>query len=200
MVVQERLLTVEEFETQYLNKRYELVRGVPIAMTPTGMLHQIVSATFVAKLWIHVSANQLGYVGSSEGGYVLSRDPDIVRGADASFIAFERVPKSGLQDGFFPVPPDLAVEVVSPNDRASEIMDKVEEYLQAGVRLVLVIYPKQRKVMIYRLNGTAQILTGDDVISGEDVVPGFLLPLSELWPSEPLSDQTQSASQPTEEM
>ena len=196
MIAQTRLLTIAEFEAQYLNKRYELVRGVPVEMSLTGMLHQIIAATVVAKLWAHVNANHLGYVGSSEGGYILARNPDIIRAADASFIAFEHVPKSGLQDGFFPVPPDLAVEVVSPNDRADAIMEKTEEYLQAGVRLIWMIYPKQRKVLVYRLNGTVQSLTGDDMISGEDVLPGFTLPLNELWPSKPPADQ---ADQPLPE-
>ncbi len=185
MIVQDRLLTVENFEAQYLDKRYELLRGVPVEMSTTGMLHQIVSAAIVAKLWTHVTANWLGYVGSSEGGYILARNPDVVRAADASFIAFERVPKSGLQDGFFPVAPDLAVEVVSPNDRADAIMDKIEDYLHAGVQLVWMIYPKQHKALIYRLNGTIQILTGDEAISGEDVLPSFAVPLNDLWPSNP---------------
>jgi len=177
------LLTAEQFWELYENKPFELINGVPVEMSPTGALHQVVSLNCGAILREFVLKNRLGYVGASEGGYKLATNPDIIRGADASFIRFERV-SGEIPDGYFPVAPDLAVEVVSPGDRASEIMEKVNEYRAAGTPLIWVIYPKLRQVMVYHSGRDAQVLSGTDQLEGGDVLPGFSISITDLWPPE----------------
>jgi Uma2 family endonuclease len=198
-LIETKLMTADEFWLEYEGKPYELIRGIPvrmasnegasIEMSPTGGLHQVVAANCVAILREFVLKNRLGYVGSSEGGYKLTTNPDVIRGTDASFISFARLP-DGIPDGYIPVPPDLAVEVVSPHDRAGDILEKVDEYRAAGTSLVWVIYPKQRQVMVYHSGRDAQLLSGDDRLDGGDVLPGFSVSITELWPSEPPKSQS----------
>ncbi len=184
-LIDQQLLTADEFWAQYEGKRYELVKGVPVAMSPTGGSHQVIAANCVRLLGNFVVEHPIGYVGSSEGGYRLTRNPDILRAPDASFISFKRLSGHSLPDAFFPLAPDLAVEIVSPDDRAAEIAQKVNEYLTYGTRLVWIIYPKQQEVMVYRPGGAAQVLSSDDRLDGGDVLPGFSISIRELWPIVP---------------
>lgn len=193
-LIETKLMTADEFWLEYEGKPYELIKGIPVRMpsdegsllkmSPTGGLHQVVAANCVAILREFVLKNRLGYVGSSEGGYQLTTNPDVIRGTDSSFISFARLP-DGLPDGYIPVPPDLAVEVVSPHDRAGDILEKVDEYRAAGTSLVWVIYPKQRQVMVYRPGRDAQLLSGDDQLDGGDVLPGLSFSIMVLWPPVP---------------
>jgi Uma2 family endonuclease len=108
-------------------------------------------------------------------------DPTKVRKPDVSFIQASRLPASERPTGHCQIAPDLAVEVVSPNDLFEDVSRKVEEYLAAGVRLVWVIDPKAERVFIYRQDGSATILTNKDSLDGEDVVPGFLCAIADLF-------------------
>lgn len=112
-------------------------------------------------------------------------DPDKVRKPDVSFVRAGRVPEEQVRKGHIRVPPDLAVEVTSPNDLIDEVSDKVVEYLNAGVRLVWVIHPPTRRVCVHRPPGAAggpiSPLLDTDVITGEDVVPGFVCPVAEFF-------------------
>ena len=109
-------------------------------------------------------------------------DPDRVRRADASFIARGRLPNETLPRGHCRTAPDLAVEVVSPNDLYYEVDQKVREYLSAGVKLVWVVNPDSRTVRIHRLNGPPSDLGENDTINGEDVLPGFVCRFAEFFP------------------
>ncbi|HEY7329790.1 MAG TPA: Uma2 family endonuclease [Gemmataceae bacterium] len=100
--------------------------------------------------------------------------PSKVRRPDTVFIRLQRLSlEQATTEGHCPVAPDLAVEVISPNDTAYEIDEKVREFLDAGVLLVWVVNPEQRTVKIHRASGTGTILQENDEISGEDVIPGF---------------------------
>jgi Uma2 family endonuclease len=103
-----------------------------------------------------------------------------VRSPDASFVARGRFPEDRVPEGFADVPPDLAVEVLSPDDRPRAILDKVGEYLQAGVRLVWVIDPKAGRAVIYRSLTDVRELKGTEDLDGEDVLPGFRCSLGEI--------------------
>src|SRR5665213_1372063 len=98
---------------------------------------------------------------------------DTVRFPDVSLLSADRDAEAGVDPGFMPIPPDLAVEVLSPNDRVSDIYQKVTEYLKAGVKLVWLVNPYWRHVHIYRADGSVQLLTEPDEITGESVLPGF---------------------------
>ena len=98
-----------------------------------------------------------------------------------SYISAERITADVELVGHCDIVPDLAVEVISPNDRYYEVEEKVDEYLKAGVRLVWVVDPLAKTIRIHRANGTVQDLNLTDELSGEDVVAGFLCPVSEVF-------------------
>jgi Uma2 family endonuclease len=181
MVVQERLYTADELWEAFGNtKRLELVKGVPVHMSPTGEEHSVVSMWIGHLILNFVEAHDLGEVTAAEGGFVLSTDPDTVRAPDVGFIAKARL-TGPTSPRYFSGPPDLAVEVVSPNDTASEIHDKVFDYLRAGTRLVWVVYPHSRTVAVYGPDITARFLDRDGVLDGGDVLPGLTLPVREVF-------------------
>ena len=164
--------------------RYELLRGELKRMSPAGNRHGRLAANIAASLWIHVRANGLGTVYAAETGYQLASAPDHVRAPDVSFIGRERLERTGETDGYWPGAPDLAVEVVSPGDRRAEVEEKVRDWLDAGAGMVLVVdFHRGRTVRIHRPPSHVVDLTGDDVVDGGDVVPGWRLPVSEIFDS-----------------
>ncbi len=153
------------------HKRTELVRGVMIVSEPTGFRHGVVAVRLVQLLANYVSERGLGLV-LGEAGFKLESDPDTVRGPDVSFVSRDRVPDP-LPKGYAAFAPDLAVEVLSPNDRPGEVLAKVADYLSAGSRLVWVVDPERRHARIYRADGGEALVGEDGALDGEDVVPGF---------------------------
>ena len=123
----------------------------------------------------------LGKIVAAETGFVLVRDPDTVRGSDIAFIHKDRIPAAGLPKKFIPFAPDVAVEVVSPNDTMDEVEEKVAEWLAAGTKLVWVVLPKRRVIKVYRSSTDVTILTDKDELDGGEVMPGFRLPLPVAW-------------------
>ena len=161
--------------------RYELVKGELFEMPPAGGRHGSVAMRIGILLGAHVMENQLGETFAAETGYILRRDPDTVRAPDASFIARDRLPPEELPAGYFDIMPDLAVEVLSPNDRLDEVRAKVADWLQAGVRLVWVIDPATRSAVVYRSASDGQELTEGESLDGADVIPGFTCQIRELF-------------------
>jgi Uma2 family endonuclease len=157
-------------------RKHELVDG-RIRMSPAGYRHGRVSAALLRRLGTFVKEHQLGDVVDSGTGFRLPGGN--VRLPDAAFVAKDRFAGKQEPEGFSDVPPDLAVEVLSPDDRAREVLDKVGEYLQAGVRLVWVIDPKRRTAAVYRSLTDVQQLGPQDFLDGEDVLPGFRCRLGE---------------------
>ena len=183
MSAQKTLITADELlRLPAKGYRYELVRGELIKMPPAGAQHGGIAAKIAHRLLAHVEANRLGVVFGAETGFWIHRNPDTVRAPDAAFIANERLPEGGLPAGYFEGAPDLAVEVVSPNDTASEVQAKVEDWLRAGVRLVWVVYPESRSVTVFRSWADARMLTPADTLTGDPVLPGFTCPVQELFP------------------
>ena len=175
-------ITAEElFKLPDDGMRRELVGGELREMAPAGARHGSVAATLAILLGQHVRVNRLGMVLAAETGFRLSRDPDTVRAPDVSFVARERVPAGGPPEGYWDLAPDLAVEVVSPNDTAADVQSKVQMWLEAGVRLVWVVYPGTRSVVAHKSLKEASTLTGPDTLTGSDVVPGFECPVAEFF-------------------
>jgi Uma2 family endonuclease len=174
------LLTAEELERLNLpNKRTELVRGQLVVREPAGFTHGDVAMRLAALLFNFVEANALGRVYAAETGFTLFRGPDTVRAPDAAYIRKERIPDPPPR-GFAELPPDLVIEVLSPDDRAGEIRDKVDDWLQAGCRLVWIVDPERRRGRVYRPDGSEVALAEGDAFDGEDVLPGFSLPLTDV--------------------
>lgn len=125
----------------------------------------------------------LGMVWPNDNGYQCFPDaPRKVRRADASFIKHARLPRDWQSLGYSRTPPDLAVEVVSPNDPAIDVEAKLVEYLKAGVSLIWVVYPEIRTVRVHRADFSAAYLTETDNLSGEDVLPGFVCRVGAIFP------------------
>lgn len=178
MTVQEKFVTAEEFATLPDDGAWhDLVRGVIVEVGRPKPRHSTIQVRFARYIGEFVDDHNLGLV-TTEGGYVLARNPDTVRGPDVAFISKERLPEPNL-DEYIPMAPDLVVEIVSPGDTATEITDKVSEYFAAGARLVWVAYSD--KVYVYHNSLSIEVVPGDGVLDGEDVLPGFKLPLREVF-------------------
>ena len=178
-----RLMTAEELaRLPEDGRRYELVHGKLIRMSPSSIRPSAVVGKMMFRLSTFVERRKLGVYGSGEGGFRLASEPDTVRAPDVWFLRAERVPVGGLPDGFFPGAPDLAVEVLSPTDRFVDVLQKVEDYLRAGTQLVWVIDPEGRSAGVFRPGGMPSLLGEDGVLDGEGVVPGFTVALRELLP------------------
>jgi Uma2 family endonuclease len=161
--------------------RTELVKGELIRMSPSGGPHGKVAAAVADILRAFVRPRRLGIVFGAETGFVLERDPDTVRGADAAFVSNARLPGGELPEGFFPAAPDLAVEVLSPDDRAAEVEEKVAEYLAAGARAVWVLSPRARTLTAHRPGGEARRLGPDETVDGGEALPGFAVKVAEFF-------------------
>ncbi|MCP5097929.1 MAG: Uma2 family endonuclease [Chloroflexi bacterium] len=162
--------------------RQELIRGELIPMSPASTKHGYIAMRLGAILWNYSSEKGLGRIFAAETGFTISRNPDTVRAPDVAFVAKEHIPPEGVPEtGFWAIAPDLAAEIVSPNDRMSDIQDKVTDYLAAGVKLVWIVDPKTRTITVYQSLKNVQVLINEDVLDGQDVLPGFQLPLSKLF-------------------
>jgi Uma2 family endonuclease len=153
----------------------ELVDG-EIRVSPAGFRHGHVSVELSTRLASFVKARRLGSVVDSNTGFRLPGGN--VRLPDVAFVARGRFEGDKLPIGFSPVPPDLAVEVLSPSDRPRQVLDRIGEYLGAGVRLVWVIDPEGRKATVYRSLTDVKTIGEAGALEGEDVVPGFACPLA----------------------
>ena len=180
MATTEQLVTTEEL----LNMpddgfRYELVRGELRQMPPAGTDHGAYAENVSFSLSTHARANDLGRMYIAETGFRLSSDH--VRVPDTAFVRRERVKPTGEMPGFFPGAPDLAVEVISPSDTYSEVEEKVADWLDAGTRAVVVVDPRRRTVKVHRSVTDAAVLTEADTLAVEDVVPGWEMPVREIF-------------------
>ena len=159
--------------------RYELIKGELRRMAPAGMEHGEVGVTFTMRLWNWVSPRGLGRVYPADTGFFLAHEPDTIVAPDASFVRADRLPPPSERRGYSPVVPDLAVEVVSPSDTQPEVDEKVALYMDAGVPLLWVAYPKRRVVRVHRPDREPVEFGEGDVLDGEDVLPGFRLPVAD---------------------
>ena len=132
-------------------RRLELVKGKVYEMAPAGGEHGEVAGTALILLGSHIRNNRLGRVYAAETGFMLARDPDTVRAPDVAFVSTERLPEGRSPRSYPELAPDLAVEVISPNDRMREVLDKVANWLESGTRMVWLIDPIRRTVTVFRL-------------------------------------------------
>jgi Uma2 family endonuclease len=173
-MVQPRLLTAEEFmklPNPLDGSEQELVKGVIVTMPPPKGRHGVVCSRVNRLIGNYVEERKLGIVTSNDTGVILERDPDTVRGPDVAFWSRSR--QAEVPEGYFEVPPDLALEVLTPDTNRKKLRDKIKEYLFAGTRLVWVVDPEDRTVTIHRGPDEARILFESAELDGEDVLPGF---------------------------
>ena len=174
-------ITAEELLHMPDGDRYELVDG-ELQELDRGAISSWVGNQAAKRITVFVDDNHLGWVFGSDAGYCIYEDPNQVRRPDASFVARSRLEE--LPERYLRVAPDLVIEVVSPNDRYYEVERKVDEYLEAGVRMVWVINPELRTVRVFRKSESGPIdRHAGDELSGEDVLPGFTCRVAELFPA-----------------
>jgi Uma2 family endonuclease len=177
----DRTYTPEELLALEDGTKYELIDGIPVERH-VSVKSSHVGVRFAAKWFDHAETTGVGEVYASDLQVrAFPWDPRLVRKPDAAFIRTERVPQE--DSGFLEIAPDAVVEVISPNDVMQEVREKVEQWLRAGVRMVWVAYPPQREITVYRPGSKPMLLTADDEIPGEDVIPGFQCPVADLFPA-----------------
>ncbi|CAN5219788.1 Uma2 family endonuclease [soil metagenome] len=167
-------MTAQEL-LQYSHEPYrqELIDGTLYEMEPTGAEHGVVEGKIFASLSHHVEAANLGTTFVGDVGFQTARDPDTVRGPDVAFVTRQRVEETGIPRGYWPGAPDLAVEVVSPNDRHSGVEGKALHWLAAGARAVVVVDPVRRTAKVYRARDDIRVLNEDERLDLGDIVPGW---------------------------
>jgi Uma2 family endonuclease len=174
----DKLLTADEYSRLPDDGwRYELQAGILLSEPQPLLRHAQVQAELIYVLKAFVERLRLGAV-FGPGGYLLSSDPDTVRGPDVSFVRADRFDPEEAAHGFFRGAPDLAIEILSPSNRPGEMHAKVADYLAAGAMLVWVIDPEHRIVTIYRTLLSPRRIGSDGTLDGEDVLPGFSVPAS----------------------
>ena len=161
--------------------RYELVQGELRQMAPAGEEHSITTMSIGASLYAYVRANNLGRVYAAEAGFKITTDPDTVRAPDVAFVRRERIEASGIAKGYREGAPDLVVEVISPGDLYTDVDEKVADWLDAGTRMVIIVNPRKRTVKVYRSASDIKLLQEGDTLDGGDVVPGWQMPVKEIF-------------------
>jgi Uma2 family endonuclease len=175
--------TPDDLLTMPDGNRYELVDGQLVEKN-MGAESDWIAFRTTKLLAIHVDDNELGDIFGSETGYTcFAAHPRMVRKPDGSFIARGRLPGGRIPKGHIPVAPDLAIEVISPNDSYYDVDAKVHLYREAGIPLIWVINPDNRTVKVYAADRDYPIeLTDADELDGGDVLPGFRCRVSEIFP------------------
>jgi Uma2 family endonuclease len=177
----EALITAEELARLPDLGSCELVNGRIVHLSPTQPLHGLFEGRLGMQLALYAQSSGRGQVLFGEVGLWTRRGPDTVRGADLVFISHERWARRNPK-GFLDVPPELVVEILSPDDRYGEVMEKLEEYLALGVDLVWIVDPERRCVLAYRgsLFEVERFEEGDTLMD-EEILPGFSLPVAEIF-------------------
>lgn len=180
MAVTVQITTAEQLLHAPELGRCELVRGELIMMSPAGFEHGRVVVNVTLPLAEYLKQHPLGILAGAETGFRIASDPDTVRAPDVAFIRRDRVPPPTFR-GFFQGAPDLAVEVLSPEDRASEVLAKVGDWLDAGCRAVWVVDPSTRTVSVYESRSQIRVLGDQETLTGGEVLPGFRVLVADIF-------------------
>lgn len=182
MATQSKLMTAEELlEMPDDGMAHELVRGELRTMPPPGLRHEAIALRVGVRFAPFIEAHELG-IAVGGPGFRIEHDPDTVRAPDFAFIAAGRLPPGEVPAGYPNLAPDLLVEVVSPSDSAADVHEKILQWLAAGTRMALVLYPKSRSMALYRSATDIQLLGPDDIFDGADVLPDFSCRVRDLFP------------------
>lgn len=164
-----------------MGKRYELVLGELRVMSPAGWRHGNVVSNLHNMLGRCIEDNKLGMMFGAETGFRLARNPDTVRAPDIAFIAGKNLPAKLPTEAFWPGAPDLAVEVLSPDDRTGEVDEKIDAWLNAGCVAVWIVDPKLETVTIYQSQRVVTAFTTGQTLDGGDVLPGFTCQVDDIF-------------------
>jgi Uma2 family endonuclease len=182
--VSQKLLSAKEFARlpdPADGSQQELVKGVVVTLPVPKTRHGLCCSKTDRRLAWFIEQNDLGTLTCNDAGFVVERDPDTVFGPDLAFWTKDRLPVLP-EDDYTDIPPDLAVEVVSPSDTHSRLLSKVIQYLKCGVKLIWLIDPELRIATTYRALDQSRVLEENEVLTGEDILPGFQCKVADLLP------------------
>ena len=184
MATRTGLLTADEYyvRAQRTHEFSELVRGEVRPVSPAGGRHGVIGGNLLVALTLYLREHPNGRVFGDNVGFRLPiphEEHDTVRSPDVAFVSFDRMRDVPVR--FLPVAPDLAVEVLSPNDTVRELEERLDDYFAAGTRAVWVIDPDRRAVAMHSATGPTRRLREPDTLEGGDVVPGFAMPVRALF-------------------
>ncbi len=151
-------------------------------MSPAKGRHGAVAMNIGHALLGFLDTHTLGAVFDSSTGFVISHDPDTVRAPDVSFLSSERLKGQDL-DAFLEGAPDLAVEVLSPSNTEAELRERMADFFAAGCRVVWIVDPLRRSIVVHRPDTSPAILAENDTLTEEELLPGFSLVVREIFPS-----------------
>jgi Uma2 family endonuclease len=180
-MVATRPITIEEFERMALDGRWELIDGEPVEMTPSADESSSIGAMILGFLAQYVRERRLGRLYGADGGFVLFPDRPTVRVPDVAFVRAERAPQGTARKSFPRLAPDLAVEVLSPSDRTSEVVAKLAMYQEAGVPLIWLVDPDNETVTVIAAGQPTRVVKQGDTLDGGDILPGFSVPVAEIF-------------------
>ena len=181
MATTDKLVTADELlEMPEITCRYELVRGELRSRPFVGHVQGRIATNVLTSLYTHAKSNGLGEA-LPVTGFILALRPDHVRAPSVAFVRRARVDAVADVEGFFPGPPDLAVEVVSPDDLYMDVYERIADYLAAGILAVIVVDPSRRVVKVHRSRGNTVELGEGDTLEVDDVVPGCRLEVGEMF-------------------
>jgi len=174
-------MTAEEFMRLHEDDGTELVKGIVEEIPMLQGKHGKICYKTARSFGNHVDENDLGHIMINDSFIKVAQNPDTVRGADVAYFSYERLPKGPVPDGLLQVLPDLVIEVHSPSDRWTKVFTKVVEYLEAGVRVVVVLDPATASASVYRADELQQIFDNGDTLIIPDVLPGFSVPVRQFF-------------------
>ena len=175
------LLTGEEFVKRYPDHYVELVKGVVKEIPMPGGEHGAVCGAIARLIGVFVAGHELGRVLTNDTFVYTQRDPDCIRGMDVAYFSYARLPRGRVPRGTLEVLPELVAEVRSPSDTWNDVFAKVEEYLAAGVSVVLVANPEKGTVSALRKGPTQEDFHAGDTLTVPDVLPGFAVEVARLF-------------------
>lgn len=161
--------------------RYELVQGVLTMMSPAGGRHGRIAVRFNKLLAIHVDDNKLGVTFAAETGFHIGTNPDTVRAPDGAFVCQKKMKQLADDSGFLPFAPDLALEVVSPNDTFSDVERKAFSWLDAGTQLVMIVEPESQTVHAYRSRENIKVFRSGELVDASDAIAGWKISVTDLF-------------------
>jgi Uma2 family endonuclease len=190
------LMTADEF-TEWCNRpentdrHFELVRGEVVEMPSPKKIHGVVTSNVGYFLGHYIRQQRKGYITTNDAGTLLERDPDTIRGPDVAYFTDANAFRE-LHPAYGEVPPVLAVEVLSPDDRVNKVLRKVDDYLGNGVRVVWLVDPEEQSVRVFRPGQPAHTLTAEHEIDGGEDLPAFRCAIREFFvlPEDPLPPAT----------
>jgi Uma2 family endonuclease len=187
-----REITPEELLAMPEGKHWELIDG-QARERPASALVDLTITDFNVHLWNACRGEKLGWVlGGTLGYRCFPWDSNLIRRSNLGFIRADRLTPERMSESYCSIPPDLVVDMVYPNDLAVYHARKHDDYLRAGVRLIWTVYPRLRIAQAFRSDRTGRCFRPEDELTGEDVIPGFLCRVADLFPGPPAGEGSAS--------